>query len=102
MRKICKSYAALKLSPLPEDVAIPLLDEDFEDYPIKCSSIIIDTINDTTATLGSFGKFNILPELDVNGGLLLDTDEWDSIYYIDLECKGKLNETGQSCLEYAF
>ena len=88
---VYKNYAPPKSSPLPEDVPIPLLDEDFEDEdPIKCSSSIIDTVNDTTATLDSCGEFNILHELDVNGEFLLDADEWDNIYYIDLEDKAKL------------
>ena len=53
---------------LPEDVPLPLLREGFEDEdPIKCSRSIIDTVNDTAATLDSCGEFNILPELDVNG-----------------------------------
>ena len=61
----------------------------FEDE-VKCSSSIIDTINDNTAILDSSGEFKILPELDVHGEFLLDADEWDSIYYIDLEGKAKL------------
>ena len=91
MSKLCESYAPPRSYPLPEDVPITLLDKDFEDeYPIKCSSSIIDTVNDTTATLDSCGEFNILPELDVNGEFLLDADEWESIYYVDLEGKAKL------------
>ena len=59
MSKLSKSYASPGSSPLPEDVPLPLFDEDFEDEgPIKCSSSIIDTINDT-ATLDSYGTLNV-------------------------------------------
>ena len=50
MSKICESYAPPKVSRIPEVVALPQLEEDSEDKdPIKCSSSIIDTINDTAS-----------------------------------------------------
>ena len=81
-----------ELSPLRENVPLHLVDEEYDaDDAIKCSNNIINNVNDTVSKLHGCNECNFVPDLSANGEIFLDVDEWNSIHFIDIEGRDKLN-----------
>ena len=83
---------APELSPLRENVPLHLVNEEYDaDDAIKCSNNTINNVNDTVSKLHGCNECNFVPDLSANGEIFLDVDEWNSIHFIDIEGRDKLN-----------
>ena len=90
--KTCDIQISPELSPLHDDIALPPVDEDFQDEDsIKCNNTIIsNTSSDRIAFISD--EFLVMPELNVYGEFLFDIDEWDKIRFINLHGRERLNK----------
>ncbi|KAI6657151.1 Cadherin EGF LAG seven-pass G-type receptor 3-like [Oopsacas minuta] len=88
-----RNFPGLSSAPGFENTRRLPVDEDFEDEdPIKCDNIISNTVNDQIAPLSDKSdEFLMTPESNANEEFLLEIGEWDSIHFIDLQGRERLN-----------